>query len=265
MPINPNEFQYMHRGKVVGPLPVDEIQLLTPIHREGLQKHKALLLLHGFSSSPAVYRQLLPSLTMYDTIVCPVLPGHGDSIAAFSVVGAHDWMACAEQACEQLINRYEAVDVMGLSLGGLLASHLSQRFKLHHLFLLAPALSLCMNVPLTLFGARFLYKLGLRRIPNKAGNIYTEKYAELAYKQISVHAIIEILSWIQRFQWMPPTCPTDVLLGRHDEVVNSHKVAERFADLTNVSIHWLENSAHVLPLDGDIDQIIACLNKASEC
>ena len=254
------DFEYMHRGKAVRALPAEEMDLLKPIDNKGSGRNRALLLFHGFSSSPAVYRQLAPSLTMYDAIVCPLLPGHGDSIDAFSKVNATQWIECAEQTCEQLLNTYQSVDVLGLSLGGILALHLSHRFRIHHLFLLAPALSLCLNVHLTLFVTRLTYLLGVRYIPNKAGNIYTPGHPELSYRQLPLKAAIEILTLIKTFQWSPPTCPVDVFLGRYDEVVHSTKVAALFSQLPNAQIHWLENSAHVLPLDGDVNEIIACIN-----
>lgn len=254
-----DDFLYMHRGKQVGVLAAEDAGLLAPIEIKGEGRERALLLLHGFSSSPAVYRRLLPSLTLYDTVVCPALPGHGDSIAAFSQARASQWIDCVEQTCERLVNTYQSVDVMGLSLGGLLACHLSNRFPLHHLFLLAPALSIYANLPLTLLAARVLYALGLRNIPNKAGNLLTEGHPELSYRLLPVSQIIEILTLIRSFQFKPPTCPTDVFLGRYDEVVRSDDIAALFAHIPNTQIHWLEHSAHVLPLDGDIDQILACV------
>ncbi len=254
-----DDFLYMHRGARVGALAAADAGLLAPIDIKGEGQNRALLLLHGFSSSPAVYRRLLPAFTMYDRVICPALPGHGDSVAAFTQARAADWLDCAERNCEQLVEEYRAVDVMGLSLGGLLACHLSSRFRLNHLFLLAPALSVCVNVPLTLFAARVLHAIGLRNIPNRAGNLLTKGHPELSYRLLPVRQIIEILTLIRAFQFKPPTCPTDVFLGRYDEVVPSSNIAAQFAGLPNAHIHWLEHSAHVLPLDGDIDEIIRCV------
>lgn len=260
--MNYDDFCYMHRGTKVGPLTAAEAGLLASIDIKGEGRDRALLLLHGFSSSPAVYRRLLPALTMYDRVVCPALPGHAKSIAAFANARASEWLQCVEGLCEQLTHEYAAVDVMGLSLGGLLACHLSNRFSLNHLFLLAPALSVCVNLPLTLFAARLLHAIGLRHIPNKAGNLLTEGHPELSYRLLPVKQIIEILTLIRTFEFKPPTCPTDVFLGRYDEVVPSNDIAARLIDLPNVHLHWLEHSAHVLPLDGDVDEIIRCVQHA---
>lgn len=260
--MKPDDFRYMHRGKITATLAPADAALLAPIEYEGPGRERALLLLHGFTSSPAVYRRLIPSLMMYDTLVCPVLPGHGESIDAFSKARAEDWLMCASRACERLVGTYQKVDVMGLSLGGVLACSLSQRFQLNHLYLLAPALALHRNLPLLLLAARVLRALGLSRIPNYAGNIHQEGHAELAYRQLPVNCIIEILSLIKTFQFAQPTCPVDVFLGRYDDVVSASKIITLFANLPDTHIHWLEHSAHVLPLDGDVDEIIACVRES---
>lgn len=250
------DFCYMYRGKVMERLTPQNADILSPYERRSDRRERALLLLHGFSSSPAVYRRMIPALTMYDAVICPLLPGHGQSIDAFSQVHATDWVAHVERICGNLIDEYQQVDVLGLSLGGLLACHLSAHFPLHHLFLLAPALSLHLPLNLTINATKILYTLGIRRIRNRAGNLISSQYPELAYSQMPLFAIIQILSLIQNFSWHAPHCPTDVFLGRHDEVVDSLAVAKRFEGLSNVNIHWLAHSAHVLPLEEDVTEIL---------
>jgi len=257
--VNIQDFRFMWQGKPVAPLLSQQANLLAPIDKRGQGHDRALLLLHGFSSSPAVFRAMLPELTMYDAVVAPVLPGHADSITAFANTKANDWLSAAESACSVLVNDYQSVDVMGVSLGGVLACHLSQRFPLNRLYLLAPALSLKMNVSITLRLAHVLHYLGFRFLRNKGGGIHTQGHQELTYRQLPIESVIEILTLINDFKFVPPTCPTDLFVGRFDDVVNSPFVVERFANLPNVTIHWLEHSAHVLPLDGDIEAIVACI------
>ncbi len=259
MRMNIDDFRYMWRGKVLQRLDSQQANLLTSIDIRGQGHDRALLLLHGFSSSPAVYRHLLPALPSYDAILCPILPGHSESIAAFTAVKAADWLSTAELACETLMKDYPKVDVMGLSLGGLLACHLNQRFALHHLYLLAPALALRLNLPLALRSAHVLHWLGFHYLRNRAGNLCSHLYSELAYRQLPMTAIIEILTLVNEFKFVPPHCPTDLFLGCFDEVVDSTRVANHFMNVPNCTIHWLPKSAHVLPLDSDADAIITCL------
>ncbi len=259
--MNTDDFRYMWRGKQIKSLAHHERDLLTSIEQHGPGDTNALLLLHGFSSSPAVYRELLPVLPPYDAIICPTLPGHGESIQAFSTIKASDWLRTAENACEKLVKNYQKVDVMGLSLGGLLACRLSEIFPLHHLYLLAPALDLHLNIKRSLQLARVLQWLGFQYLRNRAGNLCSELYSELAYRQLPITAIIEILTLIQEFQFTPPSCAIDLFLGCFDQVVDSTRVASRFVKLPQCNIHWLPKSAHVLPLDSDLKSIAACVHE----
>ena len=249
----------MWQGQQVKPLDPQEAHLLAPIDLRRAGRDRALLMLHGFSSTPAVFRRLLPALPDYDAIICPVLPGHGDSIAAFRKVKAVDWIAAVEQTTAALMKDYQRVDVLGLSLGGLLACHLSQRFELNHLYLLAPALALQLPIKWALMLAHLLQGLGFKYLRNRAGNINSKQYNELAYRQLPIAAIIEILTLINEFKLIGPKCPTDLFLGRIDAVVDSKRVEHLLAHLTKVNVHWLEDSAHVLPLDSDVDAMIACI------
>ncbi len=258
--MNIQDFRFMSRGQAIRELSVEEAPLLQPIDIRGTGRARALLLLHGFSSSPAVFRAMCPKIKGYDAVVCPVLPGHADSMAAFARVQAKDWLAAAHEACEALLKDYQAVDVLGFSLGGLLACHLSQRYALNRLYLLAPALLLRGHLRAMLMGARVLHGLGLQRVLNRGGNLHTNQFQELAYRQLPLSTIIQILTLIKNTPVIRPNCPTDLFLGRFDAVVDSQQVAERFIHQPQVTIHWLEHSAHVLPLDGDIDSILACLN-----
>lgn len=254
-------FRCMRRGLQLFTLAPHDLQLLAAISQRNPDKNqRALLLLHGFSSSPAVYRYLIPQLSGYDAIVCPLLPGHGENIEAFSRSKAQDWIALAEQNCETLLGEFTEVDVLGLSLGGLLACHLGNRFQLHHLYLLAPALDLRLNINSALTLAKFLQQLGFSRIRNAAGNIVSHHHCEIAYRQLPLSTIIEMLTLAQQFHFTLPSCPTDLFLGCHDKVIDSWQVGARFAEQTNVTIHWLADSAHVLPLDNDVETIANCIN-----
>lgn len=261
MPIKNDDFRCMWRGQVVRCPSLDEITLLSDFHHETGAKHRALLLLHGFSSSPAVFRNMLPTLTQaYDTVHCPILPGHGACIDDFEQVQAQDWRLTAEACCEALLKDYEQVDVMGLSLGGLLACHLAARYPLNHAYLLAPALALQIPLSATILLTHILRRLGFRYLRNQSGNIYIKAHCEITYRKLPLSTLSEILTLIESFKLNSAQCALDVFLGRFDEVVDSGKVEALFkASEEKTNIHWLNNSAHILSLDGNVDEILAVI------
>lgn len=259
--INQNDFRYMRRGKQLLDLKKEDFALLQPFHQRGTHKKHALLLLHGFTSSPAVYRYLIPQLNHYDALVCPALPGHAESITAFAQSTAADWLNCAMKECETLFKEYQKVDILGLSLGGLLACKLNTTFRFNHMFLLAPALRLQMNIYKNLKLLAVRKKLGFCELRGQAGNMLTNQYAEISFRRIPIPALIELFTMISEYLWVAPTCPVDLFLGAQDTVVASVEVEKMFSHTPNTTIHWLENSAHVLPLDNDLEQITQCINQ----
>lgn len=259
--MNINDFRFMRQGKHLAELLHQESSLIEPVNQQGKKKDRALLILHGFSSTPAVYRYLIPKIKHYDALICPSLPGHGESALAFEQTKAADWLSMSKTLYARLMTEYKEVDVLGLSLGGLLACELSKHFKLHHLYLLAPALKLEMNIGSMLKAAQLAHYLGFSQLRNGAGNLLNEDHSDISYRTLPLATIIELLHLVQDFQWIPPTCPVDLFLGKHDGVVASDKVEALFAPMTNTHIHWLNDSAHVLPLDNDLDTIVQCINK----
>ncbi|RUR13829.1 carboxylesterase [Legionella sp. km772] len=259
--MNIHDFRYMRQGQQLSDLKLSEEHLLTPFNQRGEKKEHALLIFHGFSSSPAVYRGLIPKIKHYDALICPVLPGHADSIHSFSQAKASQWLNAAHEQFAALSKEYKKIDVLGLSLGGLLSCELSKTCAINHLYLLAPALKLHMNIPLMLNTARLFSYLGFVHLRNAAGNILNPEHGEITYRKLPLSTVIEMLQLVDNYQWQAPSCPVDLFLGAHDLVVNSHAVEELFLPLANTQIHWLKNSAHVLPLDNDLNEIIQCINK----
>ncbi len=254
--MNIADFSYYWRGKELRQLDKSGAKLLAPIDIRQKGNDSAILLLHGFASSPAVFRLIIPALSTYNAIICPALPGHGVDLKEFSNINSSKLLSTTENICESLIKNYKRVDVLGLSMGGLIACHLSARFPLNHLYLLAPALKLTINIPLSLKLAKILNIFGFKQLHNRAGNLCSELHNEICYNQLPLSSIIEILTMIKDFNFLAPNCPTDLFLGSHDTVVNSVKVANIFKNIANCKTTWLKDSSHVLPLDNDVDKII---------
>ena len=258
MNINLHEFVWLWQGIVKKKFTQDDLPYLEPIFIERENNERAILLLHGFGSTPYVYRDLLSACLGYDAVKVPVLPGHASSFNSFAKTRAQEWLDCAKEEYTNLAAKYKKVDVLGLSLGGLLACHIASLFRPNHLYLLAPALFL--NFPLNLGPTlpKFLNKIGIKSVRSQGGDIHQSDKAELTYARLPITTIIEVLTLIYNFKFSLPSCPTDLFLGKYDAAVNSPKIKRLFKNSTNTKIHWLTHSAHVLPLDTD-QNLIASL------
>jgi len=251
------DFCFMRQGKILQDLTSEEANLLQSVTIKTDANENALLMLHGFGSSPAVYRYMLPHLsTSYDALFCPLLPGHGYNIENFRNVRATDWLSYVEHIYDELSVQYKNIDVLGLSLGGLLACHLAQTKNVRHVYLLAPALALKTIPVITYPLIQALIYLQIKQIPNRGGNILNKTHGELTFRQLPMTSIREIFQLVRTFKLQPFTARTTIFLGGEDSVIDNHKVLNLIKTLPHGDIHWLENSAHVLPLDNDVHTMI---------
>ncbi|MNS67811.1 Carboxylesterase [compost metagenome] len=115
-----------------------ESRPLTHVGRPPLPH--AVLLLHGFSASPAAFAALTPALEARGIPYhAPALTGFGlDDLHLLEVVRASDWRRDALNAYDVLAAVAEEVSVVGLSYGTLLAAFVAAERPVKHLLLAAP-------------------------------------------------------------------------------------------------------------------------------
>jgi carboxylesterase len=114
-----------------------------PIDLRASKSHAALLI-HGFGDTPQTVRELATFL--HDahgwTVRAPLLPGHGRSLAAFDAHGSAAWREAVHREYAALRAQYDTVVLVGLSMGGALATIEAARdAQLTALVLLAPYLT----------------------------------------------------------------------------------------------------------------------------
>ena len=84
------------------------------------------LCVHGFTSCPAVYTELAERLAgMGYALSAPLLPGHGTTPEDLGAVAELEWFEAVAREYEALRGRYRTIHVVGLSLGGAIASWLA--------------------------------------------------------------------------------------------------------------------------------------------
>lgn len=255
-----DDFAYMRDGKQVKALTEAERDVLDAIDISSDNNDHVMLLIHGFTSSPAVYRELIePIKAKGYAILCPVLPGHSTSIEDFASTSSEQWLDCVEQTYQQAASRYKKVSLLGLSLGGVLAYRLAQKYPIKNMYLLAPALGLKLPMNLADYLLRFARLFGLKQLKAIGGNIHRGDLSELTYKSIPISALLELFHCIRTTPREKVSCPTHVFLGRYDKAVSNKKVKEI---LTSIHCDELQDAAHVLPLDDERNTILAAIVNA---
>ena len=221
---------------------------------------RGALVLHGFTGNPQSMRGL--ALVLADagfTVEMPLLPGHGTDVADMVPTRWEDWSAAAEAAYLDLAARSDAVLVVGLSMGGMLAVWLAE----HHPEIAALALVNPMVAPPdgdTVGFVQAMIDNGDELAPGVGSDIALEGSVESAYAELPLQAALSLFAAATEVESAleSVTCPVLLFTSTQDHVVDpksSALLVERAKGPIEQVV--LERSYHVATLDYDKDEIEA--------
>lgn len=242
-----------------------------------------VLLLHGFTGSPAEMRPLGEFLSQQGYAVkAPLLPKHG--AMPHDLKGAHweDWAGEATHALHALSRDYQHVFIAGLSMGGLLALHLAATQTdapiRGVISMAAPAAINDARAKLVKW-ARFVvpyfyplkgadfndasFRAGLQQ---RAGNgnhidlddprVQKEIANSVKIPLDAIHELMELNALVMR-ELPQVKAPALLFQGKLDQVVAPDSVNAIAAGLGSAHkrVVWLHHSGHVLPHEPDHAQM----------
>lgn len=217
-----------------------------------------VLVSHGFTGTPQSVRPLEEALVQAGfTVAGPRLAGHGTSVRDMAKSTAADWISSLEEDFAWLRERTDGIYITGLSMGGTLALYMA---AMHPEFV---------RGALPINACLFLDNPDLARsafdpdapdtIPGIGSDIKAEGVEELAYEELPVPAIKELMALMRVTDDLLPTVtvPAVIFQSVEDHVVtpdNGPYIQERLGSEYKQMIR-LENSYHVATLDNDADLI----------
>jgi carboxylesterase len=221
---------------------------------------RGALVLHGFTGNPQSMRGL--ALVLADagfTVEMPLLPGHGTDVADMVPTRWEDWSAAAEAAYLDLAARSDAVVVVGLSMGGMLAVWLAE----HHPEIAGLALVNPMVAPPDAEAVGFVQAMidnGDELAPGVGSDIAQEGSVESAYPELPLRATLSLFAAATQVESAleSVTCPVLLFTSTQDHVVDpksSALLVERAKGPVEQVV--LDRSYHVATLDYDKDEIEA--------
>ena len=234
-------------GIVVGASPID----LPADGRYGL------LLLHGFGDTPQTLGYLADHMHALGWGVrAPLLPGHGRTLDAFATSRADQWVDCAREELVKLRARYESVAIVGLSMGGALATILAgDAHDVRALVLLAPYVSMPTRLRRAADAHRALGVLFpfFRGGGDRSIRDPIEAARNLAYGFATPRLVFELRRVVDRARAAAPavSAPTLVVQSRQDNRIPPD-AAERAFNLFRVPdrrLLWTEGNGHIITVD----------------
>lgn len=224
----------------------------------GAEAREAVLLLHGFGDTPQTLHYLARDLHARGyTVLAPLLPGHGRTLRTFTASSADEWLACAREALRTMRARHARVGVVGLSMGGALATLLAaESAGLPALVLIAPYLDAPRHVRRA---ARFAPLIGVAapyvggRGGDRSIHDPAERARSLAYGATTTSQLRELVRTADRARSRLSriTAPTLIVQSREDNRI-APSVAEAALGALGASekrLEWIAGCGHVITVD----------------
>jgi carboxylesterase len=240
-----------------------------PFRQQG-DSDVAILLVHGFTGSPASMRPWGDYLNAHGyTVFCPRLPGHGTKWQDMEQTTWQEWYAEAARDFEELLKEYRLVFVAGLSMGAALSLRLAEArgADIAGLMLVNPAVCRPQRLDVPVLVA--VDRIGLfnqvakvmRTVPGIKNDIKKPGQDEVAYDEVPIKGALQLIKLQDtvRSDLGKVVQPLLVFSAPDDHVVepvNSGTVMSEVGSLRKTQI-MLPESYHVATLDNDAETIFA--------
>ncbi|WNR42293.1 alpha/beta hydrolase [Paenibacillus roseipurpureus] len=213
------------------------------------------LLFHGFTGGPYEVEPLARHLRERGQLCeVPMLPWNGQNQQQLLTTRWEDWVQAAERHAEQMTATYGSFDMVGFSMGGLLAAYLSIRYPVRKLILLNTAvIYVSPGRLLNVIRDEWKYQRKISLVKAKS----TPLLATWQFTRLVRHLKPE-LSLVNK--------PTLIAQSERDQVIHPQSARYIYSKVRGQrELHWHARSDHLICLSEDapmlFKQISAFLDK----
>ena len=222
--------------------------------------HVGIVLVHGFTGSPAAMRPWAEFLNARGySVRVPLLPGHGTKPADLNEVEWSEWPAKVNAEINELQKTCSQIFVAGLSMGGGTTLHIAAEHddKLSGIILVNPMIHVRGISPTLAFVISRVIRFG-----KSVGNdIKRPGVTEYSYDKMPYRGIYQLLTMLKIARAALPTIKVPMQLFHsvedHTLPVSNTEIIMREIGSKNKSRIELLNSFHVATIDYDNELIFA--------
>ncbi|TLS53137.1 alpha/beta fold hydrolase [Paenibacillus antri] len=206
-----------------------------------MKSGRVCLLLHGFTGGPYEVRPLAEHLESRGwTCKVPTLPGHDGPLRDLYHTRYEEWVLAAAAIAGELTERHGSFDLVGFSMGGLIAAYLANRFPVRRMALLNAAVHYVSPGRFVRNAVRVLRSGEIRELRSK--------------RETPVGAVIEFAKLVRRLkpEIAKIRTPTFIAQGELDEVVHPRSavyIASRVKGEKTMTVY--PHSRHMLCFEPD--------------
>jgi carboxylesterase len=220
------------------------------------------LLIHGFTGSPPVMRELGEHLAERGlTVSCNTLPGHGTTPEDMSRTNWHDWHRACVTNLAEFSARCSTVFLCGLSMGGTLSLHLAAHYANRYnvagvaaygapLYMKHPLL------PLLPIGRHFMKFMGTP--PPDVADLSAQDRVQ-SYDRVPLDCFASLLDLLAHVKNDVPDINVPAILfhGKDDHTVEfaNVRLIHELLGSTDKTVVELERSYHCVTVDYEKDVV----------
>ncbi len=221
--------------------------------------HLGTLLLHGFTSSLKTVDGLVPLLDEQGIPYrMPLLRGHGTRYQDLEGVTARDWYEDAEAALKDLSGEVDAVVVVGLSMGGLVAINLGIEHPDKVAGVVTLAAAIRFKDPLAPLSPLMAKMFKSWPSPNSFRDRSLRASCE-NYPRFATSAFVSLYEYSKETEARLPALrtPIAVLQSKRDQIVAPRSADIIYRDVSSAhrEIHWFQRSGHEMGQDLERDAV----------
>lgn len=231
-------------------------------------KH-GILLIHGFTGSPAHMRELGEKLHAGGFAVKGLLlPGHGTTPAAMQQVDWQDWLSAVRTQATEMAKCYPHFSVAGLSMGGILSLLMAEEMPLTAcVSIAAPIRTVNKFRWIAPLAAPLLPMMHKKHVTPGAAPEENDGRGYVYYPTKSIHDL-SMLMRLAGKNLSAISCPLLTVQSHADRTVTADSPSRIHAHISSSCKDelWLENAPHVCTLGPNseliAEKMIAFLRKA---
>ncbi len=217
---------------------------------------KGVLLVHGFTGSPAEMRLLGEYLHEQNFTVLGIrLPGHGTSVEDMAKTRWKNWYGAVLDGFHLLKDICPEVSVVGLSMGGLLALKLAAEAPVDRV--------VAMSTPVTIADKRIgwlpFYKYLREYMPKRRKQYDVDPEYTIGYDKTPLKPLDSLLKLIKKTLEVLPKvqAPALIIQSRSEHTVRPESAQVIYDALgsKHKQLLWLEKSGHMITLDEEREQV----------
>lgn len=217
----------------------------------------AVLCLHGFTATTVDVRPIAKFFSENGlTTAGPLLPGHGTTPEDANSKNWMDWVEAAETMYLKLRQEHRSVFVLGESVGGLLALHLSVKYKdIPGILLFAPAL-IIPKIWQAQLVSPFIKITPKRYLKNNTEEDYLPWQG---YNVVPVKATSSLAKFQKkvRKELKKVNVPAIIFQGKRDTTIDPMSSVIIYESILSAKkdLVWLPQSRHVILLDKQLKDV----------